>query len=89
MCKNAYIDRKKKMDEIDNKYSTREYRQKDLAKEYGMSMHEVRIVTKALGYEHGKKKTPENLNPGQLSNLVSDLEELSFLDNYELKEREP
>ena len=80
-----YEERFEKLHKIGDKYS-REYRQEDIAKEFGIPVSVVRKATKALGYEHGKLKkanNPNNLNSGQKQEAVICGNELGFLDKYE------
>lgn len=44
---------------IDSMYRERMYRQEDIAKEFGLSIEQVRLITQRLGYHHSicKEKT--------------------------------
>lgn len=78
-------ERFRKAELIAKMYETRKYRQEDIARELNMPISEVREVTKAYGYEHGKLKqssSPNNLNEDQLIPAFIDGENLSFLDKY-------
>lgn len=78
-------DRERKANVIMEMYENRKYRQEDIAKELGMDIADVRKVTQAYGFSHGKKlqrDNPNNLNPGQLVPAIIDFGGMGFLDRY-------
>ena len=80
------MERKRKAEKIIELYSSRNYRQEDIARELGIPKDIVRKVTQAYGFEHGKKKSianPNNLNDGQLINPIIHFGEMDYLDKYD------
>lgn len=63
-------------------YENREHTQEQIAQELGIPINIIRQVLKVLDFEHTKKKTSENLNPGQTQNAVIFWTEMDFLDPY-------
>lgn len=64
-------------------YESKEYRQEDVARELNIPLQVVRVVTKAAGYEHGKKVTFENRNDNQFVKPVTIFGNLYILDKYD------
>lgn len=71
-----------KAEEIIKNY-TREARQCDLAKKFGMSVEDIGKVLRLFGFSHTKKVTEENRNNGQYIKAFVHENELSFLDKYD------
>jgi len=78
-------ERKRKADKIVELYSSRSYRQEDVAKEFNIPISIVAKVLTAYSFEHGKElsfSNPCNLNPGQAVKPVILYTEMEYLDKY-------
>lgn len=76
------IARKTLAERIGEMYENREHTQKQIAQELGIPINIIRQVLKAFDYEHTKKKTFDNLNPGQMQNAVIFWTKMDFLNPY-------
>ena len=79
-----YDERLLKLNRIDDFYSERNT-QDFIAKKFKMNINDVRKATKICDYVHTRKKTIENLKEGETINPIIRLDELEFLDKYDLK----
>lgn len=83
MNKEVIGERKRKAERIVELYESRRYRQEDIAVLLGIPVSVVRMVTQEYDFEHTKKKTPDNLNEGQLLKMVVSYERMDYLDAYD------
>ncbi|MBE6068075.1 MAG: hypothetical protein E7211_10365 [Clostridium lundense] len=58
--------------------------QEFISQKYKMNPNDVRKVLSLLNYSYTRKKDHENLKPGELINPIIMLDNLEFLDRYEL-----
>ena len=85
MKSNVVIDeRKRKFEKIRELYSSRKYRQEDIARELNIPLSIVRKVTEIAGYSHTKEITPDNANKGQGATMCVCYEDMDFLDKYDI-----
>lgn len=83
MEKRLIDERKRKAEYIYNLYESRKYRQEDIAALLNIPITVVRMVTQEYDFEHTKRKTPDNLNEGQLLKMVICYEQMDYLDEYD------
>lgn len=77
-----YDERERKADIIKKLYNDRTNRISDIATKLSIPKNIVQKVTQMHNFEHGKKKTSDNLNEGQKNRAVIMGDDLSFLDKY-------
>jgi hypothetical protein len=85
MDKNIIEQRYLKAKAIIERYTSRNYRHEDIAKELNVPKNIVSRVTKEFNYEHTKHKTHENINDNQEINMVVNYEKMDYLDQYDFK----
>ena len=80
-----YNERILKVDAIQKAYDNRET-QADIAKKFEMKEEEVGKITRDLDYSHTRKKTIENIRPGETLKPLLFLgnADYDFLDNYDI-----
>ena len=88
-----YAERERKAKAIVDRYEDgRRYRQKDIAEELGIPLYRVSQVTRMYNHDHTKKKSNSNLNnlnEGQYINPLIYLDNLAFLDKYDISDYVP
>jgi hypothetical protein len=72
-----YNERNFKVDAICKAYANRGLLQADIAKKFGMKISD-------FGYSHTRKKTIENMRPGETQKPILFLDDYDFLDNYDI-----
>lgn len=79
-----YNERNFKVDAICKAYANRGLLQADIAKKFGMKISEVGKILRDFGYSHTRKKTIENMRPGETQKPILFLDDYDFLDNYDI-----